>query len=922
MSGPTLQSRSRSITSILAQGCGQIDGSTSFTPSIYDTAWLAMIPADKKPGVAQTWLFPGCFDYLLLQQSLEGAWPVYASQIDGILNSLAALLALSIHRDAAKTPPVVVARLSERIIRAREATGALLTQWQVLETVHVGFEILVPSLLDALEARDVTFEFPGRKSLLGLYEAKLAKFQPQMLYTSHATTLLHSLEAFVGKLDFDKLEHHLSPSGMLGSPSSTAAYLMSKSTWDDRAEQYLQNVVGRHGGNGASGVPSASPTHIFEASWVCQCLSRSQTGIANIWKVLSTLLYSGFEASQLGTVNVDAISDHLAETLEAQEGVTGFAPGMLPDADDSARSIATLQLLGRPASVAFLIDMFEDKSNFKTYQLDGKPSFSANCNVLLALLSAESQLNVRSIEKATRWLCSYTDQNNNITDKWNLSEAYSLMLLSLCLVNLLRQHDAERLTGFEDHLITYEVPLVLSDIIAKVSVQQACNGSWNGVEETAYAVLALSYALQMPWPSFVRQAAEKQVHLGKTFLKSQESRWAHPNYLWIEKVTYGSAVLSETFCICAVKVEATEQIWQTRVRSIFHCQSEGTAKVTTFMSRLPVLSGISNTGLHTAVFSANICGRRLQTQRDMVFPQTDGLDKDKGKYMQYIPLTWTLCNNLSGQSRLPRSVLWDMMVVSMLQYQADEFMESNIPSMSAAGIEALETIIQNQCDSSTLSVLEASAKRPFAFSSRPGSVKPQAGYGLRSTNSDRDPAPPRLSDLESTLHAYVQHFLNHPRALAAPPGIRAKLSSELGQFLLGHISHFRDSSNLLLQQQQSEPLNQSFGEPKLSIAYQSTPSLQTYLRWVRGAAADDTSCVASFVFFRCLISPDDQHCVHGSRQNYLVDALAQHLATMCRQYNDYGSVSRDFSEGTLNSLHFADFALTSMGHSEYQKEVG
>lgn len=39
---------------------------------------------------------------------------------------------------------------------------------------------------------------------------------------------------------------------------------------------------------------------------------------------------------------------------------------------------------------------------------------------------------------------------------------------------------------------------------------------------------------------------------------------------------------------------------------------------------------------------------------------------------------------------------------------------------------------------------------------------------------------------------------------------------------------------------------------------------------------------------------------------YLSRSLARHLATMCRQYNDYGSAVRDMDEGNLNSLDFPE----------------
>lgn len=55
----------------------------------------------------------------------------------------------------------------------------------------------------------------------------------------------------------------------------------------------------------------------------------------------------------------------------------------------------------------------------------------------------------------------------------------------------------------------------------------------------------------------------------------------------------------------------------------------------------------------------------------------------------------------------------------------------------------------------------------------------------------------------------------------------------------------------------------------------------------------------------CLVSR-----VHGyfdrCQAQYYSASIARHLATMCRQYNDYGSIARDTEEANLNSLDFTE----------------
>lgn len=72
----------------------------------------------------------------------------------------------------------------------------------------------------------------------------------------------------IGHLDFDRLQHRIVRGSMMASPSSTAAYLIHTSTWDDDAEAYLRRVTTRNGEYSRGGAPSACPSTHFELIWV------------------------------------------------------------------------------------------------------------------------------------------------------------------------------------------------------------------------------------------------------------------------------------------------------------------------------------------------------------------------------------------------------------------------------------------------------------------------------------------------------------------------------------------------------------------------------------------------------------------------------------------------------------------------------
>jgi hypothetical protein len=249
-------------------------GMGSMTCTVYDTAWVAMV-TKTMDGDTQ-WLFPSSFSYILSSQESSGGWSTGGTEIDAILSTLAALLALYKHRETPYQLAELSLDLGDRITKATNFLRDAMEKWDVEATDHVCFEVLVPSILRQLEAWGAKLDFKGKNLLLRIRDKKLARFDVSMLYGKKVMTILHSLEAFAGsdKLDFNRLAHHKVCGGsMMASPSSTAAYLMHCSTWDNEAEAYLRHVISACEGKGDGSFPSAFPSTLFETSWVHSFLS-------------------------------------------------------------------------------------------------------------------------------------------------------------------------------------------------------------------------------------------------------------------------------------------------------------------------------------------------------------------------------------------------------------------------------------------------------------------------------------------------------------------------------------------------------------------------------------------------------------------------------------------------------------------------
>lgn len=303
------------------------------TASPYDTSWVACV-ARTVNGRTQ-YLFPSCFRFLLQTQLTTGGWSCrsphsHISTVDEILSTLAATYALC----QLETRPYQLkelagqADLRSRIEKALGRLTTLLSHWKVDESREVGFEVLVPSLLDLIaNNQGITFDFPERARLYEVRSQKLTKLPPEFLYKNAPSTLLHSLEAFYGdpEFDYNRVGHHKVSGSLMCSPSATSAYLMRCSEWDHEAEAYLRLVIETSSGRGLGGVPSAFPSTLFELTWVRYYFDFCHNStIANIPQVFSTLLESGLGKGLAESMTGQKCCSILEDAAKENQGLVGF----------------------------------------------------------------------------------------------------------------------------------------------------------------------------------------------------------------------------------------------------------------------------------------------------------------------------------------------------------------------------------------------------------------------------------------------------------------------------------------------------------------------------------------------------------------------------------------------------------------------
>ncbi|GKU11288.1 unnamed protein product [Fusarium langsethiae] len=836
---------------------------------VYDTAWVAMVVKSTPNG--KQWLFPECFYYILNAQSTDGSWGMLpTTQTAGILDTASALLALLSHaKDPLQILDVSPDAINQSIERGFASLERQLARWSdVANTNHIGVELIAPALYDYLgkERDSISFDFPCKELLSCMQREKLDGFDIEILYSRKPSSALHSLEAFIGKIDFDRVSHHLFHGSMMASPSSTAAYLMGASEWDDEAECYLRHVVKAGAGHGDGGIPGTFPTTHFECSWI-----------------IATLLKSGFSKEQIDCDQLRGLSDILDDAFRNENGIIGFAP-RTADVDDTAKGLLALTMLGRHVSPDVMIKVFEGQDHFTTFGSERDPSLTSNLHVLLCLLSQPALTKYHpQILKTTLFVCRWWwDSDSSLKDKWHLSHLYPTMLLVEALTEVLRLVDSGELSDLLDENWRCKIGLTLFQAVLRIMLGQDLDGSWGGYrEQTSYAILALAQARRVCFFTEVRAELQSCIDRGSAWLKPFSLR--SQDLTWTSKTAYEVAFVAEAYKIAALQAALPTNSVETVGRSIESVVMPAELEhYSQLVRKTDLFSSLEEWQIRSSMIEASFFMPLLQAQRVEIYLRDDArLSQDK--YLSMIPFTWVGCNN-RNRVFASNSWLYDMMLLSLLGYQTDEYMESVAGPMVSQGYRLHQVIDR---------IIDCTISGPDTTNDVVARSNNHGDNGYHNTSFT-------VQDTEDSLARFTTSVLNHEKVLKSSSWDRENLHRKFRMFMHAHATQLEDNAHFAKQAG-----NETFSSPT-----------DSYFQWVNTTGGRHVACEYSFAFSNCLISASfyqGEEAFPNVAQKYLISATMRHATVMCRMYNDFGSVGRDGAERNVNSIHFPEFSSSDGG---------
>lgn len=492
----------------------------------------------------------------------------------------------------------------------------------------------------------------------------------------------------------------------------------------------------------------------------------------------------------------------------------------------------------------------------------------------------------------------------------NQSHLYSDMLMAQALTDFLATIDQGVLPSLMDEVEGSQVILCIFQACLRTLLRQQEDGSWNqSQEQTAYAVLTLSQAGRLSLCQHLQSHIHSALKNAVAFIlgrgsNSTELSAPPSEFLWTEKVSYASPLLTEAYRLAALKSASSTLKGNTGVVGYRITPEINTRRMEQHVwlfHQTPLFRSLPEWQLRASFIEGHLFLPKINKHRLDVFPRKN-MDPDDD-YIGLIPFTWTASSNKDMAFASPEW-LYSMMMVSVVDYQADEFMEAVAGLEFANDLPGLVDVIQE--------VLTPYKIEPASPTT---SLLGQSGNGRASLGcSDTE----GVEEVKACLRRFASFFLEHPAVRNAHCDDRATAWREVHNYLVAHVRHTEDNVRLNLQEQRRW--------------YESRK--MPYFHWIR--SNDDIACPITFGFVACLVpylvgnptvekaaivsqheagavSTKSDASFDSVESKYYADDLCRHITNVTRIYNDCGSIARDAAEKNLNSVNFPEFATTASG---------
>ena len=384
-----------------------------------------------------------------------------------------------------------------------------------------------------------------------------------------------------------------------------------------------------------------------------------------------------------------------------------------------------------------------------------------------------------------------------------------------------------------------KIIICLFQALTRTLQTQKSNGSWGsaGCETTAYAIIILTRLCSLISAPRIKLQLNQAIENGREFLSKNFRHSSEPDHIWTGKITSGSSSLYQAYIMAALQAPILKHSGPT-IESHFEISLAKVTIQTNYYAKQAWFANVPEWLIQACLVESHLFIPQTRDVRYAVFP-SDVLEEDHR--FESIPFTWIAATNLDNRA-IGAEFLYQMMILSVLSRQLEDYMENVISETFAGCLFEVEDIVY-----SIFQELEVSSKD-------------QCFCGDHGT--DRSSTATSISDVRSVLYRFISHTLNHPYVLMASERDQAQLRSELLDFLLNRVS-------------------QMSGQQASS-------------------ATDQTAHPYTFAFLGCLIGNQSSNAGVGLRRDFLDTPEQKYLAAdICR----YMSIISFMSSNAENHQH-------------------
>ncbi|KAI1419467.1 hypothetical protein F5Y12DRAFT_793764 [Xylaria sp. FL1777] len=601
-------------------------------------------------------------------------------------------------------------------------------------------------------------------------------------------------------------------------------------------------------------------------------ISSAPQDILEISLAVVSLLEAGCPRKLFVGKDNDLVST-LSEWLDQYTRPLEIASHAKPDVDITAAVITALNLLGRSTLADRLITSFAELDHIETDNNVGNDEdFTTKCQVLIALLQVDNGVNLyrAQIQQTVTSVCSiwWAKSHKHVKNRRNISPLYSIMLLSKALTTYAVVLSSVSHT--DECLLDNKISLMLTEVLATLLRDQNEDGSWgerSDFEETSYAVLAMKFITAFPFAYNFEAEIHSALLRSYDIFRRRDNEYLEPKNLWIGKVPYSSNLLSQAYFLGALRQSA----WLHPPNMHRFGQSglsRSSEKLFTLARALPILRDAETWQVKSCLLQGDFFSSIVKASIPRIFPREN---MRKETYLDLVPFTWAASRQLESL-KLRNQELLDMMVLAVTIYQIDEFMEATVIRLDDSDMRKLDDSIEGlSSEHLAMQASENMASHEEAFDGKQTSGK-------------------ALSAIIDAVKQYIYFVLQHPLVSNARPLLQRQLRSDIKRFLKAHLRQVKD--NKLLRDNKMATVESVHG---------------SVFSWLRNTSADHTGGPFAMTYYLCLIEDRSDNPQSISTEGlYVAQMVSQHLAALCRTYNDWGSRVRDAAEFNVNSLNFEE----------------